>query len=129
MANKKGTFSSNNQPTNRKKAVPKEVKEAMRVNNKKLQDLMDKYISMDLPAIKTAAKQGETALDRIIAGIVVEAVKLKQGYIHLLFDRLAGKPKEEIDITATIKSEMDGMSDEDFANTAESAVKYLRAIK
>jgi hypothetical protein len=122
-------FSSTNQPKSRgTKKVHRDIVVANSMTKTKLEGLLNLHLWMDQKQLRTAMRATSTPMiNRAIASIIMKAVdngdEKRLGWI---LDRLIGKPKEEINITAYMTG-LKKMTDVQVIDMGSEAIKFLRS--
>ena len=100
-------------------SLPPDLKEARALNKVELERLLNKYIHMDLPGMKTIYQDTKTpAIEAIIAKIIFEAVSRgDEKRLDFILNRLIGPVKVILQI--------ENVSDEEFEQEAERRMKLV----
>lgn len=80
--------------------LPEDIKEARKLNQNEVSRIINKYMNMEISAIKEDMnKPGTKALEAMIGKIISEAHKFGDySRVNFLFDRMIGKVTEKMEI-------------------------------
>lgn len=81
--------------------MPKELREAKKMNKIKFMELLVKYLGATLEDLQKAKKDKKTpSLDRIVISVIINAInKGDEKRLEFLMSRIIGKVKSDIDLT------------------------------
>ncbi len=125
-------WSDTNQPAKRgRKSVPADLRAARSLTKATLEGLINKHLWMTSKQIDKVLEESSrvSMMERMIASIIQKAViQGDERRLEFILDRLIGKVKDEIDITAYLRK-LDGMSDAEVIKLSGPALALLQGDK
>ena len=121
-------FSKDNQPANSgRKKLPRDLAVATSLTKAKLEGLLNLHLWMTEKELEKVVKDAKTPMiSKAIASIISEAIENGDDRrLTFILDRLIGKPKEEIDITAYMVG-LKKMTTVDVIDMGAEAMKFLK---
>ena len=121
-------FSKDNQPANSgRKKLPRDLVVATSLTKTKLEGLLNLHLWMTEGELVKVIKDPKTPmLSKTIASIIMKAIENGDDRrLTFILDRLIGKPKEEIDITAYMVG-LKKMTTVDVIDMGTEAMKFLK---
>lgn len=120
-------FTADNQPLNKgRKKLPADLKAANTLTKSKLEGLLNLHLWMtERQLAKVVDDPRSPMISRAIASIITKAIENGDDRrLTFILDRLIGKPKEEIDITAYMVG-LKKMTTIDVVDMGAQAIKFL----
>jgi len=120
-------FTADNQPLNKgRKKLPADLKAANTLTKSKLEGLLNLHLWMtERQLAKVVDDPRSPMISRAIASIITKAIENGDDRrLTFILDRLIGKPKEEIDITAYMVG-LQKMTTIDVVDMGAQAIKFL----
>tara|TARA_R110000787_G_scaffold249171_1_gene354765 strand:- start:58 stop:441 length:384 start_codon:yes stop_codon:yes gene_type:complete len=121
-------FSKDNQPANSgRKKLPRDLAVATSLTKAKLEGLLNLHLWMTEKELEKVVKDAKTPMiSKAIASIISKAIENGDDRrLTFILDRLIGKPKEEIDITAYMVG-LKKMTTVDVIDMGAEAMKFLK---
>ena len=121
-------FSKDNQPANKgRKKLPRDLAVANSLTKAKLEGLLNLHLWMTEKELEKVVKDAKTPMiSKAIASIITKAIENGDDRrLTFILDRLIGKPKEEIDITAYMVG-LKKMTTIDVIDMGAEAMKFLK---
>ena len=121
-------FTKDNQPANKgRKKLPRDLAVANSLTKAKLEGLLNLHLWMTEKELNKVVKDAKTPMiSKAIASIISKAIENGDDRrLTFILDRLIGKPKEEIDITAYMVG-LKKMTTIDVIDMGAEAMKFLK---
>ena len=121
-------FTKDNQPANKgRKRLPRDLAVANSLTKAKLEGLLNLHLWMTEKELNKVVKDAKTPMiSKAIASIISKAIENGDDRrLTFILDRLIGKPKEEIDITAYMVG-LKKMTTIDVIDMGAEAMKFLK---
>jgi len=121
-------FTKDNQPANKgRKKLPRDLAVANSLTKAKLEGLLNLHLWMTEKELNKVVKDAKTPMiSKAIASIIAKAIENGDDRrLTFILDRLIGKPKEEIDITAYMVG-LKKMTTIDVIDMGAEAMKFLK---
>ena len=121
-------FTKDNQPANKgRKKLPRDLAVANSLTKAKLEGLLNLHLWMTEKELNKVVKDAKTPMiSKAIASIIAKAIENGDDRrLTFILDRLIGKPKEEIDITAYMVG-LKKMTTIDVIDMGTEAMRYLK---
>lgn len=121
-------FTKDNQPANPgRKKLPRDLAVANSLTKAKLEGLLNLHLWMTEKQLEKVVNDSKTPMiSKAIASIITKAIENGDDRrLTFILDRLIGKPKEEIDITAYMVG-LKKMTTIDVIDMGTEAMKYLK---
>lgn len=121
-------FTKDNQPANKgRKKLPRDLAVANSLTKAKLEGLLNLHLWMTEKQLEKVVNDSKTPMiSKAIASIITKAIENGDDRrLTFILDRLIGKPKEEIDITAYMVG-LKKMTTIDVIDMGTEAMKYLK---
>jgi hypothetical protein len=100
MAREEGHFKKGNKYGKGTPKLPEEMKQAAKLGRKTFQAMMVKLASMPLEEFREFVKDPKiTTMERIIGAVMLKAASGHDRSAALIWDRMIGKVKENIEVT------------------------------
>jgi hypothetical protein len=121
-------FTKDNQPANKgRKKLPRDLAVANSLTKAKLEGLLNLHLWMTEKQLEKVVNDSKTPMiSKAIASIITKAIENGDDRrLTFILDRLIGKPKEEIDITAYMVG-LKKMTTIDVIDMGTEAMRYLK---
>lgn len=121
-------FTKDNQPANKgRKKLPRDLAVANSLTKAKLEGLLNLHLWMTEKQLEKVVNDSKTPMiSKAIASIITKAIENGDDRrLTFILDRLIGKPKEEIDITAYMVG-LKKMTTIDVIDMGTEAMKFLK---